>query len=115
MAATTKKSRKKTKAKPRRPAAKKSPAKPNQDRSLESQLAEALEQQAATSAILRIIARSPAELQPVLNTVAESAARLCDAADALVWRVDDTARYLAARFGSVPISAGVGAEKIRSA
>jgi GAF domain-containing protein len=47
-------------------------------------LTEALEQQTATGAILRVIAASPTDIQPVLQIVAESAARFCDTHDAVI-------------------------------
>jgi signal transduction histidine kinase/putative methionine-R-sulfoxide reductase with GAF domain len=69
------------------------------------QLTEALEQQTATSEILRVIASSPTDIQPVLNVVVESAARLCNAADALIWRVDDDVIKPVAVYGTMPAPA----------
>src|SRR5262249_5638788 len=66
-------------------------------------LTEALEQQTATSEILRVIASSPTDIQPVLDVVAENAARLCDAADAQILRMEGTECRIVASHGSIPV------------
>ena len=66
-------------------------------------LTEALEQQTATSEILRVISSSPTDLQPVMNAVAESAARLCDSIDAQIYRVEDDKMLRVASHGSIPV------------
>jgi GAF domain-containing protein len=63
---------------------------------------EALEQQTATSEILRVISNSPTEIQPVLDAVAATAARLCEARDAIIQlREGDVLRF-AAHYGTIP-------------
>jgi signal transduction histidine kinase len=65
------------------------------------ELKESLEQQTATSEILGVIASSPTDIQPVLDVVAENAARLCEANDALILRVDGDTLRTAAKFGPI--------------
>jgi signal transduction histidine kinase len=71
-------------------------------RDLEKRLAEALEQQTATSEILRVISGTPTDVQPVFAAVAASAARLCDAFDAAIFQVDGDALRLVAHEGPIP-------------
>jgi two-component system, NtrC family, sensor kinase len=68
-------------------------------------LTQALEQQTATSEILRVISSSPNDLQPVLDALAQSAARLCKANDALIYRLEGERLELVAKFGPIPYAA----------
>src|SRR4030095_8684633 len=61
---------------------------------------EALEMPTATAEILRVISQSPTDVQPGLEAVAESAARLCGATDAIIHRVDGDVLRRLAHFGS---------------
>ncbi len=70
-------------------------------------LTEALEQQTATSEILRVISSSPTDLQPVLDAVAERAAKLCAALDAQVMLVDGATLRRVAGYGEMPIVAPI--------
>jgi signal transduction histidine kinase len=63
---------------------------------------EALEQQTATSGILKVIAGSPTDVQPALDAIAESAARVCGAIDAHVYRVDGEVLRQWSHYGPIP-------------
>src|SRR5262249_49604893 len=64
-----------------------------------NELKESLEQQAATSEIFGVIGSSPTDSQPVLDAVAENAARLCNSSDALIYRIDGENLRFSAHFG----------------
>jgi GAF domain-containing protein/CheY-like chemotaxis protein len=65
-------------------------------------LTETLEQQTATGEILRVISSSPTDVQPVFDTIAQSAARLCESEFCFVFRFDGELLHLAAHHGLTP-------------
>ena len=69
--------------------------------SLARELADAREQQAATTEILSVISSSPTDLRPVFDSIVQSAARLCEAANASLYQVDGKSLRFAANCGGV--------------
>ena len=67
----------------------------------QAQNTETREQQTATSEILRVIAGSPTDVQPVFAAVAASAARLCDAFDATIFQIDGERLRVAVHDGPI--------------
>ncbi|HZO31969.1 MAG TPA: GAF domain-containing protein [Chloroflexota bacterium] len=61
------------------------------------ELSETLAQQTATAEVLRVIASSPTDSQAVLETIVETAARLCDAPSTMILQLREHDGYLAPR------------------
>jgi GAF domain-containing protein len=72
------------------------------------ELSDSLTQQTATAEILRVISSSPTDIQPVLDAVVQSAARLCGASDAVIYRRDDDRLRLLAYHGSLHAPGEIG-------
>jgi hypothetical protein len=77
---------------------------------LRRDLTEALEQQTATSEILRIIAQAKTDVQPVFDIIGERAEQLCDAAISMVSRFDGEQIHLVALHGVTGPAAEVNRE-----
>ena len=67
-----------------------------------AELREALEHQTATAEVLSIISRSPTDVQPVLDAIVESAARVCGIDDVVLRLQEGNAMVSRAHFGSMP-------------
>src|SRR5207344_1529726 len=68
-----------------------------------TELREALEHQTATAEVLSIISRSPTDVQPVLDAIVESAARVCGIDDVVLRLHEGNTTVPRAHFGPIPI------------
>ena len=66
------------------------------------ELAESLEQQTATSDVLRVISSSPGDLQPVFEAMLENAVRICDAKFGGIYRIEGDTIRLVSTHSDVP-------------
>jgi len=65
-------------------------------------LSEALEQQTATSEVLKVISSSPGELEPVFEAMLANAVRICEASFGVLFRYENGSIYAASMYGVPP-------------
>ena len=74
----------------------------NELRQRTTDLSESLEQQTATSEVLKVISSSPGELEPVFHAMLENATRICEANFGTLYRFEGNAFHLAAQVDTPP-------------
>ena len=67
-----------------------------------NELRQSLEQQTATSDVLRVISSSPGELEPVFDAMLSNATRICEAKFGILWRAEGDGFRLGALYGAPP-------------
>src|SRR5262249_19988975 len=82
----------------------------NELRQRTDDLSESLEQQIATSDVLRVISGSPTDVQPIFDAIVRSASRLCGGEYAIVTRYDGRLLHLAAQYNPRPGTADTTAK-----
>ena len=85
----------------------------NELRQRTDDLSESLEQQTATSEVLKVISSSPGELEPVFNAMLENATRICEAKFGVLYSFEGDAFRPAAMHNAPPAYGAYGARVIR--